>query len=118
MNKVLLATIVAAGLTVGTMPEAAAHTEVRGAQSGPAYEKRDRRAHSRDYYERNDYRSNRGRDYYQHKRVGKMPKWLKRKKSFRRWYKDSPITRYRFLSWNQLYDIYRWERSYFLYHRH
>lgn len=115
MNKVLLTAIVAAGLTVGMTPEAAAHPEVRGAHDGPAYSDRDRRAHSRDYYARNDRRV---RDYYYQNRANKMPRWLKRKKSFRRWYKDSPITKYRFLTWNQLYDIYRWEKSYFRYHGH
>ena len=114
MNQVLITAIIAAGLTMGMTPEAAAHPEARGYHDGPKYSDRDRRAHSRDYYERNSYR----RDYYQHKRASKMPRWLKKKKSFRRWYKDSPISKYRFLSWNQLYDIYRWERAYFRYHRH
>lgn len=114
MNKVMLAAIVATGLSAGVSAEAETYTEVRSSYDRPAYSDRGRRSHSRDYYERRDYR----RDYYQHKRGKHMPRWLKRKSSFRRWYRDSPIARYRFLSWNQLYEIYRWESSYFRHHRH
>ncbi len=115
MLKVMPLAIVAAGLMLMHTPEAAAHPEVRTTRVVPAYDVDYRReSHSRDYYARNRYE----REYYKHKRAGKMPKWLKKKKSFRRWYRDTPLNRYRFLSWNQLYDIYRWERSYFLYHRH
>jgi len=47
-----------------------------------------------------------------------MPKWLKRNKRFRHWYRQSPLKRYRRISWNQLYEIYRWERNYFIARRH
>lgn len=42
-----------------------------------------------------------------------MPRWLSRDKRFRHWYRHSPLKRYRRLGWNELYDIYRWERRYF-----
>jgi len=42
-----------------------------------------------------------------------MPRWLKRDKRFRDWYRHSPLKRYRQIGWNQLFEIYRWERRYF-----
>ena len=42
-----------------------------------------------------------------------MPKWLKRNKRFRHWYRHSSLKRYRQIGWNQLFEIYRWERRYF-----
>ena len=47
-----------------------------------------------------------------------MPRWLKRDRRFREWYRHTPLKRYRFIGWHQLYDIYRWERSYFVHRRH
>ncbi len=114
MNKVLIAGLIAGGLTLLDVPEAQAHTEVRVNRSGPAYHVVDDRRHGRDYYERNGYRD----AYWRYERAHKMPKWLKRKKPFRRWYNGSPMKRYRFLSWDQLYEIYRYERSYFTRYRH
>lgn len=42
-----------------------------------------------------------------------MPRWLKRNKRFRHWYRHSPLKRYRQIGWHQLFEIYRWERRYF-----
>jgi hypothetical protein len=42
-----------------------------------------------------------------------MPQWLKRNSDFRHWYRQSPLKRYRQIGWNQLFEIYRWERRYF-----
>ena len=46
-----------------------------------------------------------------------MPRWLKRDKGFRHWYRHSPLKRDRRLAWHQLFDIYRFEirfgRSYY-----
>ena len=42
-----------------------------------------------------------------------MPVWLKRNKRFRHWYRHSPLRHYRQIRWNQLFEIYRWERRYF-----
>ena len=47
------------------------------------------------------------------RRFYEMPRWLKRNTSFRHWYRHTPLKRYRQISWNQLYEIYRWERRYF-----
>ncbi len=115
MLKLLSSAIITAGLMFINVPEAAAHTEARSTHVVPAYavdHRRDR--HSRDFYQRNSY----DRDFFTHKRGYRMPKWLTRQKSFWRWYNKTPLRRYRFLTWDQLYDIYLWERSYFLKHRH
>jgi hypothetical protein len=45
-----------------------------------------------------------------------MPRWLRHDRQFRRWYEHTPLNRYRRISWNELYDIYRWERRYFSSH--
>jgi len=42
-----------------------------------------------------------------------MPRWLRRDQAFRHWYRHTPLKRYRQIGWNQLYEIYRWERRYF-----
>jgi hypothetical protein len=42
-----------------------------------------------------------------------MPRWLKRDRQFRHWYRRSPLRRYAQISWIQLFEIYRWERHYF-----
>ena len=42
-----------------------------------------------------------------------MPRWLKRDRQFRHWYRRSPLRHYRQISWRQLLEIYRWERRYF-----
>lgn len=54
-------------------------------------------------------------DGYRHefRREQSMPRWLKRNRSFRHWYRHSPLKRFRRISWDQLYEIYRWEHSYF-----
>ena len=115
MNKLILTAIVAAGLSFIGTSEAAAHEETRITRTATTWEAGYRnRSHSREYYKRN------GRDYdaYRHYRAQKMPRWLKRKQSFKRWYRQTPLRQYRFLTWDQLFEIYRWERSYFRYHRH
>ncbi|MCH9694611.1 MAG: hypothetical protein K0U72_08895 [Gammaproteobacteria bacterium] len=116
MNKILTTAILAGGLLLLDSPEAAAHTVVKNKHRPPAQHYVDHR--DRDGYRGQQYR----RDYYdrnaRHGRVGKMPRWLKKKKSFRRWYKETPLRKSRRLTWNQLFEIYRWERAYFRYHRH
>ena len=42
-----------------------------------------------------------------------MPRWLRRNRDFRHWYRRSPLSDYRRISWRQLYEIYTWERHYF-----
>ena len=90
MNKLMTTALVAGGLMLMNSPEAAAHKEVRNVYEPPAYYQTGRHA---------DYR--RSRD---------MPRWLKRDRSFHKWYKHTRLKRDRRLAWNQLFDIYRWER--------
>ena len=47
-----------------------------------------------------------------------MPRWLHRKKYFRRWYKRSALKRNQSLAWRQLYEIYRWESRNLRYAHH
>jgi hypothetical protein len=116
MNKLLITAILAGGLLLLDSPEAAANTEVKNKHRPPAqyhYDRQDRdglrgQQYRRDYYERNA----------RHVRASKMPRWLKRKKSFRRWYQQTPLRKYRRMTWDQLFEIYRWERAYFRYNRH
>lgn len=42
-----------------------------------------------------------------------MPRRLRRNAEFRHWYRRSPLSRFRQISWNQLFEVYRWERRYF-----
>ena len=55
---------------------------------------------------------------YERWRRQEMPRRLKRNKQFRHWYRHSPLRYYRQISWNQLLEIYRWERRYFLNRRY
>jgi len=86
MNKLMTTALIAGGLMLMNSPEAAAHKEVRNVYQPPAYYHIDAR--------RSDH----------------MPRWLKRNHSFRKWYSHSRLKRDRRLAWNQLFDIYRWER--------
>ena len=43
-------------------------------------------------------------------RAHAMPRWLKRKRGFRHWYRNSRYRYNRSLGWEGLWDIYRWER--------
>jgi len=119
MNKVLISTVLACGLLLLESPEAAAHEERGSQHRSYAYDHSDayrRDSHSRDYYSRD---RNRGERYdTRHQRAKKMPKWLKHDRSFRHWFEQTRLRRNRHLSWHQLFDIYRWERSYFGYRRH
>ena len=52
--------------------------------------------------------------YYYETRRHEMPIWLKRNKRFRHWYRHTPLRHYRQIRWDQLFEIYRWERRYFV----
>ena len=86
MNKILTIALIAGGLLLLESPEAAAHKEVRIAYPPSVHY------------------------HVESRRAKHMPYWLYRKKSFRRWYRNSRLRRNRHLSWNQVFDIYRWER--------
>ena len=119
MNKLLLSTAIACGLLLLDAPEAAAH-EQRGRQhSSPMYDSYDkagrgnhgRRSYRREGYKRYDYSS-------AYERGKKMPKWIRGDRSFRHWFERSHLRRDRWMSWHQVFEIYRWERSYRRYYRH
>ena len=90
MNKLITAAVIAGGLMLLNSPEAAAHKEVRNAYQPSAH-----------YYAHVDVR-----------RAHHMPRWLKRNKGFRHWYRHTPLKRDRRLAWHQLFDIYRFERRF------
>ena len=54
------------------------------------------------------------KDRYQHsnRRRSQMPRWLKRQKDFRYWYRHSRYQRRRAPGWARLFEIYEWERRY------
>jgi len=119
MNKILVSTVIAFGLLLLDSPEAAAHEETYSQYRSHTVDKSNQRSANRDGYHgnyRRDYRENH-RDSNRN-RAKKMPKWLKKDRSFRRWYEHTRLQRVRSLSWNDLFDIYRWEYSYFRYRRH
>ena len=115
MNKILISTVIAFGLLLLDSPEAAAHEETYSQYASHNIDKSVRKSASRDRY-RDEYR----RDHHKTTptRAKKMPRWLKKDRSFRRWYEHTQLQRVRTLSWNQLFDIYRWEYSYFRSRRH
>ena len=41
-----------------------------------------------------------------------MPQWLRHDRGFRYWYRRTSLRRDHHLGWRQLFEIYRWERSY------
>lgn len=60
---------------------------------------------------RHEYdRGDRHNDYTGHR--SEMPRWLKREKAFRKWYRHSRYEHRRTVSWARLYEIYRWEHRY------
>lgn len=98
MNKLMTTALVAGGLMLLNSPEATAHKEVRNVYEPPAY-----------------YDTHRHVEY---RRSTHMPRWLKRNHSFRKWYQHTRLRRDRRLAWDQLYDIYRFERRWGMsYHR-
>ena len=85
MNRIIAVAIAAGGLLFLGSPEAAAHTEVPYSYEPSPYYRYDvRRAHA-------------------------MPRWLKRDKAFRHWYKHTRLRKHRHLTWHRLFSIYRWE---------
>ena len=65
-------------------------------------------AHEAGYHEYDQ----RDRYSYSQKRRAQMPRWLKRQREFRHWYRHSPYKRRRALSWTKVFEIYQWERRY------
>jgi len=99
MNKVILA----------------AHEQRDSQYRATPYQSHSRESYSRDGYRRDhkyDRRYDNRHGYYgsRYRRTNDVPRWLKRNKSFRHWMRHSGLRENRRLSWNQLFDIYRWER--------
>ena len=122
MNKVILSALIACGLLLLDVPEAAAHESTDSQYRSHRYDNSNsyrRDSYSRDGY-RDRYRGDYRRDHYgsRHKRAKEMPRWLKRNKSFRHWIRHSRLRQNRRLSWNELFDIYRWEHSNYRYYSH
>ena len=116
MNKVILSAVVACGLLLLDSPEVAAHEAPISQHRSHANDYSDkyrRDVYRRDSHSRGAYR----RDHFNAKydRAKKMPRWLKRNNSFRRWYDATRLKRNHRLSWDQLFDIYYWERRYLRY---
>ena len=61
-----------------------------------------------------NYRAHNSSGYYQGNfyRKQHMPRWLWNKRSFRHWYFRTPLRFNRRVAWQQLHDVYRWERRY------
>jgi hypothetical protein len=119
MNKVIFSAVVACGLLLLDSPEAAAHEGTinqHRSHTNDYSDKYRRDANRRDSYSRDGYR----RDHFNAKydRAKKMPRWLKRNRSFRHWYDSTRLKKNRRLSWDRLFDIYYWERRYFRYRRY
>jgi hypothetical protein len=91
MNKVMTVVVIAGGLMLMNSPEATAHQTVHNVYQPPTYYQS---------YGRIDER-----------RPDHMPSWLKRDKSFRHWYNRTSLKHNRRLDWHELFNIYRWERS-------
>jgi hypothetical protein len=52
-------------------------------------------------------------DYHAHAyHAGGMPRWLRQRHGFRKWYRLSPLRVNVRLDWHELYTIYRWEQRY------
>lgn len=98
MNKLLISALIIGGLLLLDSPEAAADREVRHQYWSPHY----------------GYTSY----HREYRRAHRMPRWLKRDGSFRHWYQHSRLRRNHHLSWDRLFDIYRWEHFHLHYRRH
>jgi len=97
MNKTIISIFMACGLLLIDTPDAAAHEESWTAYRVPAHYRNDTR-----------YRDHR---HAIPVRASSMPRWLKEDRSSRHWYKHSRLQRNPYLSWHELFDIYRWENT-------
>ncbi len=89
MNKLSVGLLLAAGLFFIDVTPAAAH---QAADHARVYDS----GHHAEFRRRHE-----------------MPRWLRRDRGFRHWYRRTPLSDYRQISWRQLYEIYTWERHYF-----
>lgn len=97
MNKAIVSILIACGLLSLEIPEAAAHQESYTVYRSPTH-----------YHSASHYRD------YRHpalRHATGMPRWLKEDRSFRHWYKHTRLQSNPYLSWHELFDIYRWEQA-------
>ncbi len=66
-------------------------------------------AHHKHYDKHYDKRYGQHQIYYDR---GYMPRWLRKHRPFRHWYRHTPLKHNYRLDWHELYDIYRWETRY------
>ncbi len=97
MNKAIVSILIACGLLILEIPEAAAHKESHTVYRAPMH-----------YQGGGHYRDYRHQKYL---RTSSMPRWLKEDRSFRHWYKHTRLQRNPYLSWYELFDLYRWEQA-------
>lgn len=88
MKRLPAAIIVACGLVLVNATPVSAHEVVRNAYHQPV-----------------QYRATVIRSKH-------APSWLKRNESFKWWYKHSSLRANRYLTWSELYQVFRWEHSY------
>lgn len=129
MNKLIISAVIASGLFLVHSPDASAHgakhnsyrTQVNQHYDYRGAYRSDRKYNRRHHYKRDTYKNNRYRNYRyssSYQRVRSVPGWLRHDRSFRRWYDRSQLRRNHRLSWNELYDAYRWEHRYDRRYRH
>ncbi len=87
MKRMMIPLIAAGGILLLDAPQAAAHPEARNLHHPAPYH------------------------HVDHRYAERMPRWLKRNKPFVRWYRHSELRHDRWLSWNELFRIYRWQRA-------
>ena len=97
MNKTIVLIFIALGLLLIDTPDAAAHDKSWTAYRVPPHYRHE--THCRDH----------GHALPVH--ASRMPRWLKEDRSFRHWYQHSRLQHNRYLSWHELFDVYRWEVS-------
>jgi len=86
MNKLIYVVALTGSLLLLDAPAASAHNGAHSVSPPPAYFR------------------------YEAQRAKQMPRWLHRNKSFRAWYRTSPLKRNRYLAWHHLYDAWYWEQ--------
>ena len=88
MKRLLGAFIVVCSLLLVNVTPAVAHDEVRNVYHSPVK------------YRATVIRSK------------NAPSWLKRNESFKLWYRHSSLRINRYLTWSELYQVFKWEHAY------
>ncbi len=114
MNKSISLALVAGSLLLIDVAPASAHDDAR-----------DKRWRSDGHYSRDynrHYDSHRGKRWdkhdYRYQRSKHMPKWLKKDRSFKRWFNHTHWRADRRISWDRLFQIYLFEHRRYGYRWH